>query len=223
MAIPVGLDEQEHDQEQGGFEPPRRPGMQIRVLVVDDEPDLCEYLARLLEREGYSVEGCTDPRKVIEHLRGSPYHLVILDMMMPGMSGTEVLEQIRKIDSDIAVIVSTAYPTVDTAVASLKHSVSDYVKKPFEPESFIETVRTALAKKGLSADPEADLHHAIGRAIRDERKKQDLTLKQLARRTGLSVSLLSQIERAESSASISSLYKIATALGMKMAALFGDC
>lgn len=217
MGIAAGIEE--HD----SFEPPKRPGMEIRVLVVDDEPDLCDYVARLLERAGYTVRGCTDPRKVIDELRAETYHLVILDMMMPGMSGTEVLEQIRKFDTDIAVIVSTAYPTVDTAVASLKHSVSDYVKKPFEPDSFVDTVRQALAKKGLSADPETELHHAIGRAIREERKRQDLTLKQLARRTGLSVSLLSQIERAESSASISSLYKIAHALDMKMADLFGGC
>ena len=83
------------------------------------------------------------------------------------------------------------------------------------------TVAAALARKGLSKDPEAELHRAIGRTIRESRKNQDLTLKQLARRTGLSVSLLSQIERAESSASISSLYKIANALGLRMAQLFG--
>ena len=82
-------------------------------------------------------------------------------------------------------------------------------------------VNGALAKKGLSKDPEADLHREIGKVIREARKTQELTLKQLARRTGLSVSLLSQIERAESSASISSLYKIASALRIKMSDLFG--
>ena len=195
--------------------------MQIRILVVDDEQDNCDYLKLLLSKEGYEVTAITDPTKTIEELRGSDYHLVVLDMMMPQMSGTEVLEQIRKIDTDIAVIVSTAYPNVDTAVASLKAQASDYVKKPLEPVEFLATVRSALAKKGLSKDPEADLHRAIGRTIRDARKTQELTLKQLARRTGLSVSLLSQIERAESSASISSLYKIASALRLKMSELFG--
>jgi DNA-binding response OmpR family regulator len=197
-------------------------GMKIRILIVDDEQDLCDYLSLLLSREGFEVTGLTDPKKVIEELKSKEYHLIILDMMMPGMSGTEVLEQIRKLDTDIAVIVSTAYPNVDTAIASLKHQASDYVRKPFEPEAFLATVRAALARKGLTTDPEAELHQAIGRAIRDSRKHRDLTLKQLARRTGLSVSLLSQIERAESSASISSLYKIASALGLKMADLFGD-
>ncbi|MGC4122861.1 MAG: helix-turn-helix transcriptional regulator [Myxococcales bacterium] len=95
------------------------------------------------------------------------------------------------------------------------------MRKPFEPDAFLATVHAALARKGLTVDPEARLHQAIGEAIRGARKNQDLTLKQLARRTGLSVSLLSQIERAESSASISSLYRIASALGLKMAELFG--
>ena len=196
--------------------------MQIRILVVDDEQDNCDYLKLVLTREGYEVVTTTDPTQTVDILRGSDFHLVILDMMMPQMSGTEVLDQIRKFDTDVAVIVATAYPTVDTAVASLKAQASDYVKKPMEPEQFITAVRNALQKKGLSQDPEADLHRAIGRVIRDARKTQDLTLKQLARRTGLSVSLLSQIERAESSASISSLYKIASALQLRMGELFGD-
>ncbi|MFZ5471959.1 MAG: response regulator [Myxococcota bacterium] len=195
--------------------------MQIRILVVDDEQDNCDYLKLLLTKEGYEVDTLTDPTRTVETLRGADYHLVVLDMMMPQMSGTEVLSQIRKIDSDVAVIVSTAYPNVDTAVASLKAQASDYVKKPIEPADFLETVKNALAKKGLSKDPEAELHRAIGQTIREARKTQELTLKQLARRTGLSVSLLSQIERAESSASISSLYKIASALRLRMSELFG--
>jgi DNA-binding NtrC family response regulator len=179
-------------------------------------------LKLVLSKEGYEVTTCTDPTQVLELLKQADYHLVVLDMMMPQMSGTEVLEQIRKVDTDIAVVVATAYPTVDSAVASLKAQASDYVKKPLEPEDILLVVRSALAKKGLSKDPEADLHRAIGRTIRDARKTQDLTLKQLARRTGLSVSLLSQIERAESSASISSLYKIASALQLRMSDLFGE-
>ncbi len=195
--------------------------MQIRTLVVDDEPDNCEYLKLLLGKEGHLVDAITDPTQALGTLKAQDYHLVVLDMMMPQMSGTDLLELIRKQDSDIAVIVATAYPNVDTAVASLKSQASDYVKKPFEPEEFVGAVRRTLEKKGLSQDPEAELHRAIGRTIRETRKLQDLTLKQLARRTGLSVSLLSQIERAESSASISSLFKIASALKLPMAELFG--
>jgi DNA-binding response OmpR family regulator len=199
----------------------KRPGGPLRILIVDDEQDLIDYLSVLLTRHRFEIAGITDPRKVVAALKAKEYHLVILDMMMPEMSGTEVLGEIRKFDRDIAVIVSTAYPNVETAVASLKHQASDYVRKPFEPEEFVATVIAALARKGLIVDPEAKLHQAIGDAVRNARKVQDLSLKQLARRCGLSVSLLSQVERAESSASVSSLYKIASALGLKMSELFG--
>ena len=196
-------------------------GKKIRILVVDDEQDLIDYLQILLTRQGYEVVGVTDPSKVVQTLKDDEFHLVILDMMMPELSGSEVLERIRKFDRDIAVIVSTAYPNVESAIHSLKHQASDYVHKPFEAEDFLATVHAALAEKGLTVDPEVRLHQAIGEVVRAARKAQDLTLKQLARRTGLSVSLLSQIERGESSASISSLYKIARALALKMSDLFG--
>ncbi|PZR09128.1 MAG: two-component system response regulator [Archangium gephyra] len=199
-----------------------RGSQQIRILVVDDESDNAELFKALLIKEGYLVTTLLDPTKVIPTLKEGNFHLVLLDMMMPKLSGTEVLEQIRELDDDVAVIVATGFPTVETAVASLKLSASDYVKKPVDPAVFIETVKRVLEKKGITRDPEAELHRSIGRFIREGRTRQNLTLKQLARRTGLSVSLLSQIERAESSASISSLYRIASALRVRMSELFSD-
>jgi DNA-binding NtrC family response regulator len=199
-----------------------RGSQQIRILVVDDESDNAELFKALLIKEGYLVTVLLDPTKVIAALKEGNFHLVILDMMMPKLSGTEVLAQIRELDDDVAVIVATGFPTVETAVASLKLAASDYVKKPVEPPVFVETVKRVLEKKGITRDPEAELHRTIGRFIREGRTRQNLTLKQLARRTGLSVSLLSQIERAESSASISSLYRIATALRVRMSELFAD-
>jgi len=199
-----------------------RGSPQIKILVVDDEPDNAQLFDALLSREGYGVVTVSDPTKVMAMLKEHDFHLVILDVMMPKMSGTEVLEQIRSFDDDIAVIVATGFPTVESAVASLKNAASDYVRKPVEPSAFIETVKRVLDKKGITRDPEAELHRGIGRFIREGRTRQNLTLKQLARRTGLSVSLLSQIERAESSASIASLYRIASALRVRMSELFSD-
>jgi len=196
--------------------------LQIRILVVDDDQDIVDLLRVALSNEGYEVTTCLDPTQVVNILKASDYHLVIVDFMMPQRDGTQVMEDIRNVDDDVAVIMLTAHPSVDNAVASLRLAASDYLKKPVDPSVLLATVSKVLAKKGLSNNPEADLHRAIGQVIREQRTEQDLTLKQLARRTGLSVSLLSQIERAESSASISSLYKIAAALRLKMATLFGE-
>src|SRR5688500_1351919 len=82
----------------------RRGTVQIRILVVDDEQDNCDYLKLILGKEGYEVTTLTDPTQTIEVLKQDEFHLVILDMMMPQMSGAEVLQHIRKIDSDIAVV-----------------------------------------------------------------------------------------------------------------------
>ncbi len=199
-----------------------RGSAEIRVLVVDDEVDNATIFKSVLEREGMLVTALTDPLLAMPALRETDFQLVIIDMMMPQMSGTELLKQIREMDDDLAVIVATGFPKIETAVASLQLAASDYIKKPIDPEQFLKTVRATLEKKGITRDVEGELHQTIGRVIREGRTRQKLTLKQLARRTGLSVSLLSQIERAESSASISSLYRIATALRVRMSSLFLD-
>jgi DNA-binding NtrC family response regulator len=143
--------------------------------------------------------------------------------MMPQVSGIELLDQIRDVDDDIAIVIFTAHPSVDSAVISLRNNVSDYVKKPFDVDEFSLTIERVLRRKGLLVDPEEELHATIGRHVRELRKTGGLTLKQMSNRTGLSISLLSQIERAESSASISSLFKLANALGCRISDFFGDC
>ncbi len=195
---------------------------QIKILIIDDDKDICEYMHLLLTQNGYDVTALTSPRQALETLREEEFHVVILDIMMPELNGMEVLEEIRRFDTDIAIIIFTGYPSVDTAVMSMKYNVSDYIKKPFDVDEFNKTLENILRDKGLLVDPEEQLLLTIGRNIRLARKNRSLTLKQMSRRTGLSVSLLSQIERAESSASVSSLFKLATALDCPLTAFFGE-
>jgi DNA-binding response OmpR family regulator len=201
---------------------PRRPLAQLQVLVVDDEKDVCEFLADFLSQDGYHVTTVNDPTQVVETLRAGEFHVCILDLMMPKLSGIDLLGQIRKIDDDLAVIILTGYPSLDTATQSIQHEVSAYIKKPFDTDEFRGVIERIAKKKGLVLRREDELHQTIGRNIREQRKARGLTLKQMSRRTNLSVSLLSQIERAESSASVSSLFKVATALDVPITELFGD-
>ena len=194
----------------------------MNILIVDDDRAICDYMQTLLERDGYQVKALSDPTGVISELKKTDYHLVILDLMMPKRDGIEVLRELRKHDKDIAVVIFTGYPNLDTAVASMKLDAVDYIKKPFNVDEFRKVIERVMRKKGLSLTPEEELHKVIGETIRTYRKEKSLTLKQMARRTGLSVSLLSQIERAETSASISSLYKISVGLGVKVRDLFGN-
>jgi len=194
----------------------------VKVLVVDDDQAILEFMETFLTKDGFEVTTIAEPKNAPAEVKDGGYHLVVLDLMMPGLGGVEALEQIRKVDSDVAVVIFTGYPSLETAVQSMKLDAVDYLKKPFNPDEFREVLDRVMRKKGLLRTPEENLHRVIGETIRGLRKDRSLTLKQMARRTGLSVSLLSQIERAESSASISSLYKIATALDVRIQDLFGE-
>jgi two-component system, OmpR family, response regulator len=194
----------------------------VKVLLVDDDTAILDYMQLLLEKDGFAVTAISDPTLVEAEVKRGGYHIMVLDMMMPKQDGIETLKRVRKVDTDIAVVVYTGYPNLETAVQAMKLDVVDYLKKPLNVDEFREVIDRVMRKKGLARSPEEQLHRAIGDSIRNLRKDKDLTLKQMARRTGLSVSLLSQIERAESSASISSLYKVAIALEAKVRDLFGE-
>jgi DNA-binding NtrC family response regulator len=194
----------------------------VRILIVDDDKAICDYMQTLLEKDGFTVKTLSDPTLVEDEVRQGEYHVLILDVMMPKLDGIEVLKRVRAVDSDVAVIMFTAHPNLDTAVASMKLDAVDYIKKPFNVDEFREVLARVMKRKGLARTPEEQLHRIIGDTIRTMRKERELTLKQMSRRTGLSISLLSQIERAESSRSISSLYKIAVALDSKIHDLFGN-
>ncbi len=193
----------------------------VRVLVVDDDRAICDYMETFLQKDGFEVKTLSDPSSAPDEVKTGGYHLVVLDLMMPKISGIDLLQQIRAVDDDIAVIILTGHPSLETASASIQHEVSAYINKPFTPAEFRDVIARIAKKKGLVLRREDELHAAIGRQIRDLRKARGLTLKQMARRTNLSVSLLSQIERAESSASVSSLFKVATALDVPLTDLFG--
>jgi DNA-binding NtrC family response regulator len=194
----------------------------LSILVVDDDKDVLQYLEDFLTHDGYRVTCISDPTQAVETLRAGEFHVCVLDLMLPKLSGIDLLGQIRKLDDDLAVIILTGYPSLETATKSIEHEVSAYLPKPFSIDDFRTHLERIARKKGLVLRREDDLHQTIGRRIRELRKERGLTLKQMSRRTKLSVSLLSQIERAESSASVSSLFKVATALDVRLTELFGE-
>src|SRR5581483_4103421 len=159
----------------------------VRILIVDDDKAICDYVQTLLEGDGYQVKTLSDPTLVEDEVKKGGYHLMILDLMMPKMDGIEVLKRVRKVDTDIAVVIFTGFPNLDTAVASMKLDAVDYIKKPFNVDEFREVLARVMRKKGLAVTPEEELHKAIGETIRRYRKDMNLTLKQMSRRTGLSV------------------------------------
>jgi two-component system, OmpR family, response regulator len=140
--------------------PPELPP--IKILVVDDDRAILDMMQTLLEKDGYHVKLLSDPTLVEDELKAGGYHLLILDLMMPKMDGIEALKRVRKIDNDIAVIIYTGYPNVETAVDAMKLEAVDYIRKPLENNDiFREVIERVLRKKGLARTPEEQLHRAI--------------------------------------------------------------
>jgi ribosome-binding protein aMBF1 (putative translation factor) len=102
----------------------------------------------------------------------------------------------------------------------MKHQAFSYLQKPLDPDEFRAVLKEAISEKGLLVDLETRLNQVVGKRLRGKRTEAKLTLKQLANRTGLSVSLISQIELGKSAASMSTLHKLATALLVRMTFFF---
>ncbi len=192
----------------------------LEVLVVDSDEGTTLELKDMLTEDGFQVQILSDPSRVVEEIRRGRHQLVILDVSPPADRGVDLLQQIRSVDSDVCVIAMTALPTVEVAVRTLKHQAFDYLQKPIAAEEIRAVMQAAVREKGLLVDMEGRLNQVVGGRLRERRKALDLTLKQLANRTGLSVSLISQIELGKSAASMCTLHKLSTALGVRMTYFF---
>ena len=192
----------------------------LNVLVVDrDEGSIAEIKNFLTER-GYLTTATSDPQQVVEEIKRGRFQLILLDVSPPESDSVDLLGRIRAVDSDVCVIAMTEMPTVEVAVRTLKNQAFDYLQKPLDLEELGLVIEAAIKEKGLLVDLETRLNQVVGGRLRERRSGAQLTLKQLANRTGLSVSLISQIELGKSAASMSTLHKLATALQVKMTYFF---
>src|SRR5438552_1890323 len=168
----------------------------------------------------FKVDAVSEPQEMEVAIRSQPYHVVILDYVIPGLESQQVLEWVRQYQADASIIVVTAYPSVDSALNCLRARTYDYLTKPFPIAHLQRTVMRCLEGRGLLRMSESALRESLGAAIRERRKALGLTLAQMAQRTGVSLGYLSQIELGKNSASIETLYRISLGLGIKMAELF---
>lgn len=121
------------------------------ILAVDDNPANCDLLARQLKRQGYAVATATNAQQALRLLKAIPYDLILLDVVMPGMNGIELLEQIKCHDQwqHIPVIMLTALDELESAVKCIELGAEDYLHKPSEPTLLKARIGTYLEKKRL--------------------------------------------------------------------------
>src|SRR5579864_6143349 len=121
-----------------------------RVLIIDDEPAIRESLHALLTLEGgYSVDLAEGGIEGLQKLAKRGYDLVLLDLMMPDMSGMEVLHDLRERDRETPIFMITAYGSVQAAVDALKAGADDYFPKPFENDKLIREIEGVIARRRL--------------------------------------------------------------------------
>ncbi len=123
--------------------------MPERILVVDDEQIIRESLSFVLKKEGYDVEEAENGKIAYDKISKSSYDLVITDLEMPEMKGTELLEKIRKLDVQTSTIVITAFGSLDTAISALRNGASDYILKPVEFDELITKVKKLFEIKSI--------------------------------------------------------------------------
>ncbi len=117
------------------------------ILIVDDESAIRESLQTLLELEGYEVDIACDGEEGLARLAERPYDLVLLDFAMPDRNGIEILRDIRDRDSELAVIMITAYGTVENAVNAMQAGATNFIQKPWDNEKLLADVRGAVGQR----------------------------------------------------------------------------
>ena len=119
------------------------------ILVVDDDPVIRNFISILLNKYEYSVVACENAEVALNKLQETKIDAVLTDIVMPVVSGTELLEKIRDADSDVPVILMTGYADLDIAVDAIKKGVFDFIIKPYKPEQIIHSVEKAVKYKRL--------------------------------------------------------------------------
>jgi DNA-binding NtrC family response regulator len=126
--------------------------MSEKILIVDDEPSNRNILRQELAHRGYAVETANDGAEALKKVELALVDLLILDFMMPNMSGLDVLQELRAKGNDTPVIMMTAYGSVDRAVESMKAGAYDFITRPFDPDHIELVVRKALERQSLKRE-----------------------------------------------------------------------
>ena len=146
-----------------------------RILLVEDEPSLVETVRYALEREGFGVTVARDGREALERFAAEPPDLVILDLMLPAVSGLDVCRRIRE-SSMVPIVIVTAKDAEADKVAGLELGADDYVTKPFSVRELVSRVRANLRRSQMTV-PDAAAEVLTGGPIRLDAARHEVTVR----------------------------------------------
>ncbi|MBD3315336.1 MAG: response regulator [Chitinivibrionales bacterium] len=127
-------------------------GKKDHVLVVDDEKSICDIVSHYLSQKGLTVHQADGAEKAVELIQSQAIGCVLSDIKMPGMTGVDLLKWIKEYDQFLPVIITTGYPTLETAIEALKLGAFDYLTKPFHLEEIGEKINRALRNRQLQEE-----------------------------------------------------------------------
>ena len=139
-----------------------------KILVVDDEKRIVEILKAYLERDGYRVIAAYDGRSALELARNNSPDLIILDLMLPEVSGWDVCRELRK-ETDVPIIMLTARDDTTDKIIGLELGADDYVTKPFDPKEIISRVRAVLRRSDVKPVSKSTIN--VGEIMIDTNKR----------------------------------------------------
>lgn len=116
------------------------------ILVIDDDKDICQVLSKFLEKNSYRVMVAYTGEEGLKQLRTADFDLILCDYRLPDISGVELLQKIKVLNTNVAVIIITGYSDVKTAVETFRYGASDYVTKPLYPDELLVTIKENIAK-----------------------------------------------------------------------------
>jgi len=115
----------------------------LKVLVIDDESVICDACRLVLEEKGHGVDRCLTGTEGLQAIERSPYDIILLDMKLPDIDGTEILKTVREKTPAPCVIVMTGYSTMSNALQAMKLGAADYLAKPFADDELLEAIEKA--------------------------------------------------------------------------------
>ena len=122
-----------------------------KIIIVDDDEYMREGLEETLSGGAFALQSFKDGESALKYLSDGSASLLITDMRMPGMSGMELLEKVRKADPKLPVVMMTAFATIETAVEAMKKGAFDYIMKPADINQLLYKIEDARKKRGLTA------------------------------------------------------------------------
>jgi len=154
-------------------------GKKMRVLLIDDDINLCKVIGYQLQKAGYEVETAFRGKEGLEKFKEGSFEVVLSDIQMPDLSGIQVLEEIRRLDQNVVVIMITAYGSVENALKACHLGANDYLTKPFSIEQLLFVIKKAtklqeLQEENLELKQELVEKHRFGNLIARSSKMEEV-------------------------------------------------